>query len=55
MDLDLIGLVDITFNGMLSDPLYRYTDLQVDLDLIGLVDITFNGMFSDPLCKYMDL
>ena len=40
---------------MFSDPLYRYTDLQVDLDLIGLVDITFNGMLSDPLCKYMDL
>ena len=54
MDLVLIKLVDMSFNGMFSDPHCMYTGLQVDLFLIKLVDMSIKGMFSDLHSMYTD-
>ena len=54
VDLSLIRLVDMGFNGMFPDPLCRYTVLHVDLSLIRLMDMGFNGMFSYPHCGHTE-
>ena len=48
MDLVLIRLVDMSFNGMFSDLTAGIQGLLLDVVLIKLVDISFNEMFSDP-------
>ena len=47
----LIG--DMGFNGLFSDPHYRYGGPTDESFLIRLVDISFNRMFSDPHCQFL--
>ena len=52
VDLLLFRLVDMRFNGMFSNPHYRYTRSRSGSVLIRLVDMSFNGMFSNPHYRY---
>ena len=53
MDLVLIRLVDMRFNGVFLDSQCRHMQPTSGSGLMRLVDMRFNGVFLDSQCRLM--